>query len=180
MDRRQKKTRNAIFTAFLKLLSVKDFGSISVQEIIDEADVGRATFYAHFETKDYLLKTICEELFDHIVASAYNERYKCCDNQGSIFLHLLRHLQKNDDNALQLLTSPNNELFLKYFKGSLKETVTQNLKLKQSEIPQDYLVNHIISTFVETVIWWAKNGKKETPEKLTEYLSAVLGDLDIL
>lgn len=180
MDRRQKKTRNAIFTAFLKLLSVKDFGAISVQEIIDEADVGRATFYAHFETKDYLLKTICEELFDHIVASAYNERYQCCDNQDSIFLHLLRHLQKNDDNALQLLTSPNNELFLKYFKGSLKETVTQNLKLKQSEIPQDYLVNHIISTFVETVIWWAKNGKKETPEKLTEYLSAVLGDLDIL
>ena len=54
MDRRQRKTRQAIFAAFTQLLSQKDFGDITVGEIIATADVGRATFYAHFETKDYL------------------------------------------------------------------------------------------------------------------------------
>ena len=59
MDRRKRKTREAIFSAFVTLLAKKDFSQITVGEIIEKADVGRATFYAHFETKDFLMKEFC-------------------------------------------------------------------------------------------------------------------------
>ena len=54
MDRRQARTRQAIIDAFVTLLYKSSYEKISVKEIIDTANVGRSTFYSHFETKDDL------------------------------------------------------------------------------------------------------------------------------
>ena len=178
MDRRQKKTREAIFEAFGELLSKKDFNKITVAEIIERADVGRATFYAHFETKDYLLKELCEELFCHIFDSLYEKgaQHKhifSCNAPDSVFLHLILHLQRNDNNILALLASQNNELFVGYFKEYLKALVEDRLYLFESEgtkdLPRDFMINHIASTFVTTIRWWADRGMKESPQTITEY-----------
>ena len=163
MDRRQKKTREAIFEAFGELLSKKDFNKITVAEIIERADVGRATFYAHFETKEYLLKELCDELFCHVFDSLHRERGEHkhifeCDAPDSVFLHLILHLQRNDNNILALLASQNNELFLRCFKENLKELVKDQLYLfeseKTKELPRDFMINHVSATFVETIKWW--------------------------
>lgn len=177
MDRRQKKTRIAIYQAFTKLLSEKDFDKITVNEIIDKADIGRATFYAHFETKDYLLKELCEELFCHLFDSI-NENHDHthifnCDAPDSVFLHLIMHLEKNDNNILELLKSSNNDLFISYFKDNLTKLIESQLSLfeerKSDKLPHSFWVSHISSTFVETIRWWINNGMKESPETITEY-----------
>ncbi len=186
MDRRQKKTRDAIFKAFTTLLSEKNYNQISVQDIIDEADVGRTTFYSHFETKDYLLKDLCEELFGHIIDTAMglpheHYHYNCECKTDSVFLHLLKHLQENDLNILALLSSQNNEIFLRYFKSNLKRLILTQYAdtgaLKSSSLPTDYIVNHISSSFVETAEWWISRRMKETPEQITEYFLSVIEPL---
>lgn len=178
MDRRQRKTREAIFSAFIDLLSKKDFGQITVGEIITHADVGRATFYSHFETKDYLLKELCEELFCHIFDATNNEQSEHrhlfdCDAPNSVFLHLFQHLQKNDNNILLLLASPNNEIFLKYFRKNLEVLIEREHSLldreKNSGLPRSLWKHHVVSTFLETLKWWIGNGMKESPETITDY-----------
>ena len=178
MDRRQKKTREAIFDAFCTLLSKKHYNQITVSQIIELADVGRATFYAHFETKDALLRSLCEELFCHIFDKSANTKNGHrhifeCDAPPSVFLHLLTHLQSNDHNLLKLLTSENNELFLRYFKENLKFLIEDQLHIFESKkperLPEDFWIDHICSVFVETVRWWIENGMKESPETLSEY-----------
>lgn len=183
MDRRQKKTRTAIFTAFSTLLAEKSYSKITVQEIIDTANVGRTTFYAHFETKDDLLKALCEELFGHIISSALD----CTHTHGlysdrnapePVFCHLLQHLQEDENNILELLSCESSELFLRYFKDSLNELiqnqfVNQNRK-NNTDIPQDFLVNHISGSFVEMVLWWIKGRMKQPPEELDRYFRAVI------
>ena len=183
MDRRQRKTREAIFNAFTELLSKKDFNQITVGEIIEKADVGRATFYAHFETKDFLLKEFCEELFCHIFDAENNSEHEHkhifeCDGSDSVFLHLLQHLQKNDNNILALLSSQNNELFLRYFRSNLEALVEEHLALFESKrdekIPLPFWENHIVSTFLETIRWWINTDTKESPEILTDYFLKVV------
>lgn len=183
MDRRQRKTREAIFNAFTQLLSKKDFNQITVGEIISCADVGRATFYSHFETKDYLLKEFCEELFCHIfdteTDSGEGHRHIfSCDGSDSVFLHLFRHMQRNDNNILALLSSQNNDLFLRYFKVNLEALVEKHMALFESDksdsVPQSFRKNHIVSAIVATLKWWIDNGMKESPETITEYFFAVV------
>ena len=177
MDRRQKKSREAIFKAFIDLLSSKNYSQITVGEIIKVADVGRATFYSHFETKDFLLKEFLEELFCHIFDSSKNEHSHKhifeCDAPDSVILHLIMHLQKNDNNVLRLLSCKNNELVLGYFKENLKKLFEEYLYLfddkKSQEVPKDLWLNHVASTFVQTITWWIENGKKEDAETLSNY-----------
>ena len=183
MDRRQRKTRQAIFSAFVELLEKKDFVSITVEQIIEKADIGRSTFYAHFETKDFLLKELSEELFCHIFDSADGKENGHihifeCDAPDSVFLHIFMHLKKNDNHIKDLLMSANNQLFLQYFKKGMREVAkTQMPKIispKTAALPTDFLLDHVVDTFISTVDWWARQGMKETPQKVNEYFMLLL------
>jgi AcrR family transcriptional regulator len=55
VDRRIMRTRQALRTALMQLIQEKGFDSISVEEITDKANLGRATFYLHYKDKEDLL-----------------------------------------------------------------------------------------------------------------------------
>jgi len=54
-DRRVRRTRESLHKALISLALEKHYDSITVQEILDRADVGRSTFYTHFQSMDELL-----------------------------------------------------------------------------------------------------------------------------
>src|SRR5436190_13555719 len=62
VDRRVQRTRQLLHAALMSLIQEKGFESLSVQDIIDRANVGRATFYAHFDSKEDLLASGIEGL----------------------------------------------------------------------------------------------------------------------
>lgn len=169
MDRRQKKTREAIFRAFTSLLAKKQYHQITVQDILDTADVGRTTFYAHFETKEYLLRDLCAELFGHIIDTTMGQvSCACGDAEDSVFLHLVRHLRQNDRGILDLLSSENDGLFLDYFRSEVCRLVERTYGDRlATALPREYLVQHISAAFVQTVRWWLAEECTRTPEEVT-------------
>jgi AcrR family transcriptional regulator len=62
VDRRVQKTRKLLQDALIELVAEKGYESVTVQEILDKANVGRSTFYAHFQDKDQLLHSILDHL----------------------------------------------------------------------------------------------------------------------
>jgi AcrR family transcriptional regulator len=63
-DRRVVRTRQALGSALVELMLARRFDDISVQQVLDRARVGRATFYAHFRNKQDLLLSDAERFFE--------------------------------------------------------------------------------------------------------------------
>jgi AcrR family transcriptional regulator len=62
VDRRVQRTQQLLRGALFSLIQEKGFEALSVQDIIDRANVGRATFYTHFDNKQDLLVSGFDEL----------------------------------------------------------------------------------------------------------------------
>ena len=169
MDRRQRKTRNAIFQAFTGLLEQKTYSTLTVQEIIDEADISRSTFYAHFETKDELLKAMCTDIFDHVfsheIMSEEHHDFSDKDSFQDHITHILCHLQEKQQSIKGIFSGECGEIFMRYLKEYMYQVFGRQLT-DGGDIPREYRLNHAVSSFAETVHWWLKENGDYTPEEI--------------
>lgn len=179
MDRRQQKTQAAIFTAFATLLGKKQYKSITVQDIIDEANIGRSTFYAHFETKDELLKSMCTIIFDHVFNKTLPQESAVENQHGSNNMelklaHTLYHLEEKKDVVKSLIRSDSSDLLMTFFKDYLQDLFKLYLKDFPPNVPEDFLLNYLVGSFSETIKWWILNDTKDSPEQIAQYYMTLL------
>ena len=171
-DRRITKTRKAIYAAFLQLLNQKNFETITVQEIIDLADVGRSTFYSHYESKELLLDELCRYLFHHLFEREENI------NIEAYLTHIFLHFKKNQDHVTSLLFSKN-DYFLRQLQKELEHhvypMVAEDLQVSYSNIPTSYLKHFVVTNFIETLTWWLKKGKSYKEDQVVGFYLDVMG-----
>jgi len=170
-DRRITKTRKAIYTAFLQLLNKKSFETITVQEVIDLADVGRSTFYSHYESKELLLDELCRYLFHHLF-----EREEHLSTEDYL-AHIFLHFKKNQDHITSLLLSKN-DYFLRQLQKELRHhvypMVVPYLQTVHPKIPSSYLQHFVVTNFIETLTWWLREGKIHTEREVVQFYLEIL------
>jgi len=174
MDRRQQKTRKAIFDSLGRLLEKKRFENITVQEIIDEANIGRSTFYAHFETKDDLLKAMCTDIFQHIFNERLPREEEHDYSSGSPNLelklgHILYHLRESKSNLKGILGGESGELFMRFLKNYLRDLFGRYRNIFPTDIPEDFLLHHLSGSFAEAIKWWMMEDTEHSPEEIVSY-----------
>ena len=64
MDSRVRRTRNQLGDALIALMQEQPFDSITVQQVLDRAQVQRSTFYSHFSDKNDLFFSDAEDFFE--------------------------------------------------------------------------------------------------------------------
>ena len=176
MDRRQKKTRDAIFQALRTLMERKPYSAITVQEIIDEANIGRSTFYAHFETKDALLRSLCSDIFHHVFTEHLPQEEDVLDvrNLELKLRHILYHLKENQVNLRSILATDGDGQFMAYFKQYLAALLARYAALFTQKVPGDFLIHHLTGSFAEAVKWWIAHNMEPDCESVARFYIEVV------
>ncbi len=175
VDRRQTKTRKAVFKAFVELLEEKGYPSITIQDIIDRADIGRSTFYSHFETKEDLLNVLCESIFDHAFSSIQQKEsthdFTGREDLEGELTHILYHLRDSKGYLKGIFASESGDVFMRYFKNNLRDVFEKDAGLSPKGIPEDYAVEHSVCWFAETARWWMDGDRVErySPEEVVGF-----------
>jgi AcrR family transcriptional regulator len=97
-ERRRLQTRKLLIQATLQLVLEKGYDAISIQNITDQADLGRGTFYIHFKDKEEVVWTMFQDMFIEMEQEAHKRLDR---NMPQVeyygLLNIFHHAEKNRD-----------------------------------------------------------------------------------
>ena len=168
--RRVRKTKAAIFYAFSDLMQEKRYANISVQNIIDRADIGRTTFYAHYSTKEELLDSYINHIFDLLIVENDVDETDMLDTYipvQKIFEHILVHNRM----LKSLLNSDSGELLFQRAQAYWEKKLEAYFKSfdYDGESPPDLVKNHLVTSAIGMIKWWSKNDMPYSPLEMSKY-----------
>lgn len=188
-DRRVQRTRRLLHKALMSLILEKKYESITVQDILDRADVGRSTFYTHFQDKDELLFSG----FQYLQSFLESGQEASATVPGESYERIIRFSLPMFEHALEyrrvnraLLGSTAEAVVRRRIHSVLAGIVSRELKLelqgrKRGEIPisPELLAHFLVSTYVAVLTWWLNFKNPISPKEIdVAYRHLVLPCLD--
>ncbi len=183
-DRRIEKTRTVLHNALISLIKKKDYRSITIQEIIDEANVGRSTFYTHFEDKDDLLLSGMRDLRGMLEASKVRTEVVSPKSYESVIAFspaMFEHAYEYREVYRALVRSQAGGLVLQYIPAMLVGLIGdearskfQRLGRKRPSIPLDLFVHFVASAFVSVMSWWLDSDEPASPAEINACFRALI------
>ena len=181
-DRRVKRTRQAIRDALIALIRDKGFEAVTVQEIVERADVNRSTFYFHFQDKYDLLEQSNREMLDAFAASLQEPRDTpppCrLANMDSATKHF-EHIAANAAYYKVMLREMGIPDFANRLKLAIAEAFYQKLDLMLTDehgvtIPRDIQCAYVASAHFGLIEWWLENDLMYSPSYMVNALNQLV------
>lgn len=170
-DRRTQRTRHSLTHAMVALVTEKRFDDITVQNLIDRADIGRSTFYTHYRDKEDLFQKNWEGFLDFCVAQIDWSKV----GKGSFFpvLFLFDHLKDVQPFYRGLERSRKSDALMKtgteYLSKKFREGLKAHLKSHSSiPIPIPILSNYLATELFALLKWWLDERMPYPPERMDQ------------
>ncbi|MBK8048821.1 MAG: TetR/AcrR family transcriptional regulator [Anaerolineales bacterium] len=175
-DRRSQRTRRLLTNALVELLQEKRFDGISVQDILDRADIGRSTFYAHFTSKEDLLYSSLGQML-HSLQMHIEQAEATTAMLPS--LELFRHIKGHQRLYIALVTANSLEPIARNLQQQIAQIVEHNLRSqvpanRQLAVPLPVLADFVASAFLSLLVVWLEGNNTWSPEQVdTMFLQMV-------
>lgn len=168
-DRRVERTKTSLHHALLGLAREKPYPSIAVKEILDRANVGRSTFYAHFRDKDDLLESGIHQMLRSMPGGQHpGDR---ADGVVAFSLPLLQYIDEHRRSAGPKMKHEGRAAMHQRLRRVLTDVVAERVahispQPSAAAISLDLISRHIAATFVLVLNWWIEAEPAWTPEEV--------------
>lgn len=178
-DLRKTRSRQYLVEALIRLMNAKTIDEISVQNLVEEAQVARSTFYSQFEDKQDFLDTIVEEIFLQLRKETRPDSYAKEPGLNSVnsckyYVKHFDYIAKHADFFRVMLGRNGLPAFRQKMEESARITYTEILSSFSDDdltLPKPYLIQYIISAHIGMTSKWLEDGMKYSPSYLAELLT---------
>ena len=172
LDRRIARTRNACLEALTSLALERAYETITVQDILDRANIGRSTFYSHFRDKDELLVSGFEQFRQLIEEHDRGIQRKPGKPAGKydpavfFFQHAAQHhrLYKSMIGS-EIMQSYLYKLITQVAGGHIQHLIPPQ---KKTPVPPTVITHFLVSSFLAILTWWVNHDLPCSPEEAWE------------
>ena len=153
----------------LERLKKKDITKITVSELAELADIGRGTFYLHYQDPYDLLEKLEDELLEPI--STYTVRTASYGDKDSLLAylqHIWQYLYENKETFQTLMNHRNRGGFMEKFKQYALKCAGVNFQTPALDPAQQYMITYLVSGSLGVFHQWMEDDAPIPPDELAQ------------
>jgi AcrR family transcriptional regulator len=171
IDRRVRRTRDRLGDAIIGLMQEKPFETITVQQVLARAGVGRSTFYSHYRDKDDLFLSDLEEFLE--MMSTLILRRNEASNRVAPVRELFAHVAEMTQLRGALLAADKYRDFLEmaqeYFARAIDQRLVELPAARTVAPAQRTAMAHAFAgALLSLMSWWLEHGATTAPETMDD------------
>jgi AcrR family transcriptional regulator len=175
VDRRIARTQRLLGEALLDLIQEQSFDSITIRDITERADIGYATFFRHYDSKEELLSQQLESIIRQLEEMVGEGGDGYFEREGEL---LFEHVRQNELLYRGLLGGHVHVQVTRRLRDALirviRPHVERHLPDEQLLVPLEIAVNHLAASALELVAWWLENDMPYPPREMSRYYDRLI------
>ncbi len=157
-DRRVRRTRKLLHDAFISLAIEKGYEKTTIQDILDRADVGRSTFYAHYRDKAALLTTSFDDMDEQLQRQLADVPAATPIDVALPAALLFEHAYRNQRVYRALCGHQGGAVVQRHLRLLIGDLLRKHLRQEPSrsdtEVPADIAAEFYTSAALGLLVWW--------------------------
>lgn len=175
IDRRVERTRKLLKDSFLSLIMEDGYDEISIQHITEKANLGRATFYLHYQDKEELLIDVMKQFIEEFVSQSpqfIEIQWKMSDPKP--FIKLFEYADQHYDLFRIMTFSKGSATAARQIQHVLADNITRCIQAEIEKtganpiLPVDYIANYHAGSLLAIIYWWLDADQPFTPHQMAE------------
>ncbi len=170
---RKQQTRELLQKALIALISEREYNTITIQDIVKRAQLGRTTFYQHYTGKDELFISCHEAIVSQFYYGShqpYSRAELLSPDTPHGMIAAYRHLAESRKLLYSTFQGKDSLLLIRQIRDRSARDIEANLRATfdeaDSNIPLELLANYLAGAQVALMQWWLEKRRSHTPENL--------------